>query len=65
MGERLLVDALRRAVGLSKSLGIFAVEVVAIDEDAAAFYAKYGFLTLLDDLKHLFLPIAAIEAAIP
>ena len=50
---------------LSKSLGVFAVEVVAIDDEAAAFYVKYGFLPLLDDPKHLFLPIAAIETAIP
>jgi len=64
VGERLLADALQRAAALSKSLDIFAVEVVAIDDEAAAFYARYGFLQLLDAPKHLFLPIAVIEAAI-
>lgn len=60
VGEALLTDALQRAAGLSKSLGVFA-----IDEQAAAFYAKYSFTPLLDDPKHLFLPISTIEAALP
>jgi predicted N-acetyltransferase YhbS len=65
VGERLLGDALSRAAALSKSLGVYAVELVAIDEQAAAFYARYGFMPLLDDPKHLFLPISVIEAAVP
>jgi len=38
LGEALLMDALQRASQLSKSLGIHAVEVVAIDQRAQAFY---------------------------
>ncbi|MBC8868799.1 MAG: GNAT family N-acetyltransferase [Planctomycetes bacterium] len=62
LGEALLVDALQRAAELSKSLGVFAVEVLAADEQAATFYAKYGFMPLLDDPRHLFFPISAIVA---
>jgi hypothetical protein len=30
------------------------MEVDAKDEKAAVFYAKFGFLPLLDDVKHLY-----------
>ncbi len=64
VGEALLTDALRRSLELSKSLGVFAVEVLAIDAQAAAFYGKYGFTPLLDDARHMYLPIRAIEEAV-
>jgi GNAT superfamily N-acetyltransferase len=63
LGRTLLVDALQRALGLSESLGVFAVEVVAIDEDAAGFYSRFGFTPLLDSPRHLYMPIIAIEEA--
>lgn len=61
LGETLLMDALRRSLDLSKSLGVFAVEVVAINDRAVAFYAKYGFMPLLDNARHMYLPMATIE----
>jgi GNAT superfamily N-acetyltransferase len=64
-GEGLLVDALQRGFGLADKLGIHAVEVDAIDQQAKAFYEKYGFVPLLDNEFHLFLPIATIQSAIP
>ena len=42
-------------------LGIFAVEVIALDADARRFYQKYGFAELADDDLHLYLPIKMIE----
>ena len=63
LGKALLVDALQCAVGISKFLGI-AVEVVAIDEQAAGFYTYFGFTPLLDNPRHMYLPISAIEEAI-
>jgi hypothetical protein len=35
--------------------------VDALDDAAAAFYRKYGFLPLLDDPLHLYLPMTTIE----
>jgi GNAT superfamily N-acetyltransferase len=64
LGEALLLDALQRCLNLSSSLGVHAVEVVAIDDDAAAFYRKYGFSSLLDHPLHLYMPIATAEQAI-
>jgi predicted N-acetyltransferase YhbS len=61
LGEGLLMDALERSRALSAEMGIHAVEVDAIDDDAAAFYRKYGFTQLVDNPLHLYLPIATIE----
>ena len=64
LGEVLLFNALERCLSLADELGIFAVEVNAIDQDARSFYRKYGFMPLLDDDLHLFLPIATIRNAV-
>ncbi len=61
IGKGLLLEALERAVGLSDKLGVWAVEVVAIDAAAVAFYRKYGFTPLLDSPRHLFLPIETVR----
>jgi len=60
LGEALLVDALHRCIDLANRLGIHAVEVDAIDDEARTFYQKYGFVPLLDSDLHLFLPVATI-----
>lgn len=60
VGEMLLMDALARSLQLSETLGVHAVEVLAIDDSAARFYKKYGFVPLTDDVRHLFLPIVTI-----
>lgn len=64
LGEALLLDALRRSLEISRSLGIHGVEVQAIDEAARSFYEKYGFVALLDARRHLFLPVATIQKAL-
>jgi GNAT superfamily N-acetyltransferase len=62
LGKALLREALRRSLDLSEQLGLFAVEVLAIDTEAKEFYTKYGFVPLVDNELHLFLPIKTIEA---
>ncbi len=64
LGEGLLLDALQRALDLSRNLGAYAVEVEALDDSAVAFYVKYGFVPLLDTPKHLYLPLSTIEKVI-
>lgn len=63
LGRFLLRDALQRCQLIANQLGVHAVEVHAIDEEARAFYAKYGFVSLQDNPLHLFLPMATIEDA--
>ena len=57
LGAFLLIDALRRALHISEQVGIRAVEVDAIDDSAHAFYLKFGFRSLLDDPRHLMMPM--------
>ena len=59
-GTHLLMDALHRAAHISEHVGIRAVEVDAIDEAARQFYLKFGFVPLMDDRQHLFLPMHVI-----
>jgi GNAT superfamily N-acetyltransferase len=61
LGSLLLIDALRRAQYVSEQVGIRAVEVHAIDETARTFYVKHGFMPLLDDAHHLFLPLETVR----
>ena len=61
LGGFLLVDALQRCRSLAKQLGVHAVEVDAIDDQARTFYERYGFVTLQDDPRHLYLPMATVE----
>ena len=61
LGASLLVDALRRSLQISEQVGIRAVDVDALDQDARSFYQKFGFRSLLDDPRHLFLPIHEIR----
>jgi GNAT superfamily N-acetyltransferase len=64
LGEALLFDALRRCLEISEGLGSHAVEVDAIDDAAKAFYRKYGFVSLQDSERHLYLPVATIRAVL-
>ncbi len=57
LGALLLLDALARSVNVSRQIGARVVEVDAFDESARSFYLKYGFVPLLDDQRHLFLPM--------
>jgi GNAT superfamily N-acetyltransferase len=43
LGRSLLLDALRRILQASSALAVRAVIVDAVDEDAAAFYRRFGF----------------------
>ena len=61
LGEHLLFDALNRSLSISEQAGAFAIEVLAIDDTARAFYERYGFLALADQDRHLFLPTATIK----
>lgn len=57
IGELLLADAIertRRSIGEIGGAGLYAD---ALNERAAAFYARYGFQAMLDDPLRLFLAV--------
>jgi predicted GNAT family N-acyltransferase len=59
-GEILLIDALKRCVEISNSLGVLAVIVDPIDEKAVTFYKSYGFILIPSNNK-MFIPIKTIQ----
>ena len=61
LGRLMLVDALRRCVETSGSIGAYALVVDPLDDQARQFYAKYGFIALPDSGK-MFLPMKTIRA---
>jgi ribosomal protein S18 acetylase RimI-like enzyme len=61
LGETLLFHFLRKAREIAAGLGVFAVDVWATDDQARAFYLKYGFMPLTDSAFHLYLPLKGVE----
>lgn len=61
-GEFLLLQALDKAVEISKSLGIIAVVVDPIDQDATNFYSSYDF-TLIPSNGKMFITIETIKSS--
>jgi len=61
LGEMILLDALSRSYDNSMIIGSIAVVVDPLDEDAMAFYKKYGFITLPDSDK-MFIAMKTIES---
>jgi hypothetical protein len=59
-----MLMALRLAVQIADRLGVFAVTVDAMGDEAKAFYQnRFGFIELLDDPHHLFVTIADLRAS--
>jgi GNAT superfamily N-acetyltransferase len=61
VGAFLLIDALRRIAQVADQMGIYAVEVYALNESAKQFYLKCGFTPLEDDPLHLYLSMKKIR----
>jgi GNAT superfamily N-acetyltransferase len=64
LGAGLLLDALRRAIGAAELVGIRAVVVHALDDEAARFYEHFSFAPVSDEPRTLMVPLAAVRAAL-
>jgi ribosomal protein S18 acetylase RimI-like enzyme len=65
LGEKLLIEALRRVVEVAAIVGCIGIVVDAKDEGAARFYAKYDFADVIGDgswPQRMFLSIANARA---
>jgi predicted GNAT family N-acyltransferase len=60
LGEQLLIDALRRSLAASQSVGSTAVVVDAKHGEVVAFYLRYGFIPFPDQPHRLFIPMKTI-----
>ena len=64
LGSRLLAEALHRAVAASDVAAARLVIVDAIDEDAAHFYRRWGFIDVPENPLRLFRKIADIRRSL-
>jgi ribosomal protein S18 acetylase RimI-like enzyme len=60
LDELLLIDALKRCHDLSEQIGSMAVIVDPLDDEAAAFYKQYGFISL--ESGRMFLSMKTVTA---
>lgn len=60
-GELMLVDALRKALNVSRQVASLAVIAEALDENASNFYMKYGFQPFRQNPLKLYLPMKSVE----
>jgi ribosomal protein S18 acetylase RimI-like enzyme len=63
IGELLLADAVRRILDAGRSLAVFAIVVDAKDDDAVAFYERFGFRRFPTRSGRLFLLTATAAEA--
>ncbi|MBK5220778.1 MAG: GNAT family N-acetyltransferase [Thermoleophilia bacterium] len=61
LGRSLLLDALRRTDHASRSVAMRAVLVHALDTQAAAFYARFGFKPASAEPLTLMVPLEAVR----
>lgn len=61
IGAILLIDALKRALNNSASIGSMAVVVDSKNDNAHRFYTDVGFLPFPDTRERLFMPMKTIE----
>jgi predicted GNAT family N-acyltransferase len=65
LGELLLMGALKRALEHSRNIASVAVVVDAIDENARAFYGRYGFIDIPSRPNRLFMPMKTVAQLFP
>jgi GNAT superfamily N-acetyltransferase len=63
IGGFLLHDAFTNVLSIADKMGVYAVVADAKNDDAKAFYKKYGFNELQDSELTLFLPTDTIKSA--
>ena len=61
LGRSLLLDALQRTERASRSVAMRAILVHALDDEAAAFYARFGFQPATAEPLTLMVPLEAVR----
>lgn len=65
LGAALLREAMLRTLRVSEQAGVRALVVHAIDDEAIAFYTRYGFQVFPPETRTLLLPVETMAAALP
>lgn len=63
LGKRMLLRAIRQTEQASRDIGVFALVLDALDDEARKWYLhlNFGFEELADDPNHLMLPVSVIR----
>lgn len=61
LGTALLFDALKRSTKVAEEIGVFLIEIKAVNETAKNLYVKIGFLEMLDEPLKLYLSIKKVR----
>jgi GNAT superfamily N-acetyltransferase len=61
LGTALLFNALKRAATVAEEIGVFLIEIKAVNEKAKNLYVKIGFLEMLDEPMKLYLGIKKVR----
>ncbi len=61
LGTALLFNALRRATTVAEEIGVFLIEIKAVNERAKNLYLKIGFLEMFDEPMKLYLGIKKVR----
>jgi GNAT superfamily N-acetyltransferase len=63
LGKRMLLRAMAETEAVSRRIGIFALVLDALDEEARAWYLKldFGFKHVLEDPMRLYVPVTFIQ----
>ncbi len=64
IGTILLFDALERAAKVADEIGIFLVQIQAVNEKARAIYEKLGFTSMIDDPMKMFMSLKTVRKLI-
>lgn len=65
LGGVLIADALEQVRTVQRYLATWAIVVDAIDENAARFYERFGFVRFPRTTNRLFLPLRSFRSAVP
>jgi GNAT superfamily N-acetyltransferase len=60
VGRMLVADAIKRILGVSNEIAIYAVVVDALNEGARRFYQQFGFVPLNVHSRRLFIPLKSL-----
>lgn len=61
LGKTLLIHSMKQALKAGRHAGWHVMTVNALNKNAVHFHKYFGFRALLDDERHLFMPIKRIE----
>lgn len=57
LGDVLMGAAIETSIEVASQIGVAALELWALNDHLLKFYARFDFFSLLDDSKHLYLPL--------